>query len=317
MPGLPFTLRQLDVFADLCSTRSFGRTAQRLGISQASVSNQVKALEQQLGLALLLRIPGRRPTLTDDGSAFLEDLGAFHAAANVLAGYRRASSNLPDRLNLRIRAGQGLVDQFIRPKLGHFLAEHPDIALEFDAHPPSKRIADDVLDRRFDFGLFHLRADHPVSFPFRVVALLRGGIYGHRRFAEGRRLPLAPEQVAALPFILPSEGSEQEEEVQIALRRTGISPRKVVCHTQYFDVIAKMLEQGLGVASFAEVILPLAMRETVVLLYPLHDWRLIWYRRDDGTDPRHALVETFLISSLLCDADYLTVEVFDTTYRPR
>ncbi|NLE55701.1 MAG: LysR family transcriptional regulator, partial [Lentisphaerae bacterium] len=38
MSPLPFTLRQLEVFASLCATRSFRRSAELLGISQASVS---------------------------------------------------------------------------------------------------------------------------------------------------------------------------------------------------------------------------------------------------------------------------------------
>ncbi len=84
----PFTLRQLEVFSSLCTTRSFRRSAGTLGISQASVSNQMKALEGQLGLALFDRKPGRRPTLTAEGMAFLDDLRAFQAAAQ--AG-RRAS----------------------------------------------------------------------------------------------------------------------------------------------------------------------------------------------------------------------------------
>ena len=80
MANLPFTLRQLDVFASLCATRSFRRSAESLGISQASVSNQMKALEAQLGLQLFARRPGQRPTLTPDGMAFLDDLQAFQAA---------------------------------------------------------------------------------------------------------------------------------------------------------------------------------------------------------------------------------------------
>ena len=73
MPNLPFTMRQLEVFASLCATRSFRRSAESLGISQASVSNQMKALEAQLGLQLFARRPGKRPTLTPEGAAFLED----------------------------------------------------------------------------------------------------------------------------------------------------------------------------------------------------------------------------------------------------
>src|SRR5690606_26226522 len=89
MANLPFTLRQLDVFASLCATRSFRRSAESLGISQASVSNQIKALEAQLGVALFARRPGQRPTVTPEGMAFLDDLRAFQAAGEALAAHRR------------------------------------------------------------------------------------------------------------------------------------------------------------------------------------------------------------------------------------
>ena len=77
MANFPFTLRQLEVFSSLCATRSFRRSAEMLGISQASVSNQMKALEDQLGITLFARRPGQRPTLTPEGMAFLDDLRAF------------------------------------------------------------------------------------------------------------------------------------------------------------------------------------------------------------------------------------------------
>ena len=314
MPHLPFTLRQLDVFSTLCATRSFRGTAERLGISQASVSNQLKALEEQLGVTLFARTSGKRPVLTAAGRAFLDDLTAFNAAAEALAAHRRSGGPQEERLNLRIRAGQGLVDNYIRPKLNRFLIDNPDISLEFEAQPPDDKVGSDVEAGGYDFALLHLREDYRVGKMFREIALLRGGIYGHRSFADGHEIPMRPELLSSLPFILPREGSHQEQQVHVALRKAGITPRKVVSHTQYFDVIATLLGQGLGIASFAEVILPPELRETVILLHPLLDWRLIWYRRDDGSDARYDKVEDFLLSSLLKDSNYPAVEVFDPAF---
>ncbi len=314
MPNLPFTLRQLDVFATLAATRSFRSCAEQMGISQASVSNQIRSLEEQLGVVLFARSSGRRPGLTSEGLAFLADLRGFQEAAQVLARHRRVVGNHLARLRLRIRVGQGMVDNFIRPKLDRFLSDHPDIWLEFDAHPPSQKISDDLLDRHYDFALFHQRANQPVPPHLRDIALLRGGIFGNRRFAAGRASPLSREDIAAMPFIMPGSGSMQEEMVLRALRKEGITPRNVVASTQYFDVMATMLERGLGVATFAEVILPPAMREEVIMLYPLEGWRLVWYRRDPDGDERLDLVQDFLLSALLRDPDYLTVEVFDPAY---
>jgi len=310
MISLPFTLRQLDVFSALCATRSFRRAAERLGISQASVSNQVKALEEQLGVTLLLRQKGKKPTLTAEGLAFLDDLDSFNAAAHRLAAYRRLGKRHQNRLHLRIRIGEGLMDNFIHPRLNGFLGEHPDISLQFDAQPPSGTLRD-IVSGQYDFALLHHRSDHPIDPEFRTIALLRGGIYGHRKFAAGHELPLRAERVSELPFILPARGSPQEQQVHLSLNHKGIVPRTVIGHTQYFDVMASMLAQGLGVASFAEVILPQDMRETVILLPPLHNWVLIWYRREHTGDDRKDTVERFLLSSLLDDPNYPTITAPD------
>jgi len=314
MPALPFTLRQLEVFASLCATRSFRRTAEALGISQASVSNQIKTLEQQLGLSLLARRPGKRPSLTQDGLAFLEDLRGFNAAGEKLASHRRNKPDDDGPVRFRIRVGQGLATHFIRPKLDRFIAQNPNIELEFDAQPPSYRYAKDIQDAGFDFALLHLRADRPVDPAMRELAMVRGGIFGHRNFLEGRKAPLSADEMSHLPFVLPQAGSQQERDVLKAFEMHGIVPRKVVSHTQFFDVIGTMLERGLGVASFSEVLLAPEVRRDVVLLYPLEDWRLIWYRKDHSGDARCDLVESFLLSSVLQDPDYPTIDILAEGY---
>ena len=309
MSALPFTLRQLEVFASLCATRSFRRSAESLGISQASVSNQMKALEGQLGVDLFARRPGQRPTLTAEGMAFLDDLRAFHTAAEALAAHRRGG-DVENTVRYRVLVGQGLLDGFIRAKLDRFFAAHPQIELNFDAHPPTKNLVRDLEDGRYDFALIHQRADRGIDGHVRELALVRGGIYGHRKFAEGRQLPLRPELINTLPFIMPLAASLREKAILQAFERHGIRPRKVVGHTQHYDVMAAMLERGVGVSSFADAILPPEMRDDVILLYPLENWRLLWYRKDAGGDPRRDAVQAFLLSSVLQDPNYRTISVF-------
>lgn len=311
MPGLPFTLRQLEVFASLCATRSFRRSAEALGISQASVSNQMRTLEEQLGIALFSRRPGQRPTLTAEGMAFLDDWRAFQAAAEVLAAHRRAGpGDAPLTVRYRVLIGQGLLDGYVRSKLDRFFAAHPGIELAFDAQPPSGSLARDLEDGHYDFALIHRRADRAVEPYMRQMALVRGGIYGHRKFAEGRRLPLLADQINALPFIMPLAASNSEREVMQVFSRNGIHPRRVIGHTQYYDVMAAMLERGVAVASLADAILPPEMRAQVILLYPLENWRLLWFRKDAGGDPRCDAVQAFLLSAVLQDPNYLTMSVF-------
>jgi len=314
MANLPFTLRQLEVFASLCATRSFRRSAENLGVSQASVSSQVKALEAQLGVKLLARSPGRRPSLTSDGVAFLEDLGAFQAAAQTLAAHRRRQPVNADPIRFRLLVGQGLWDNFLRPKLGRFLVDHPHISLDFDAQPPDERGAHVLDEGIYDFALLHMRVGSPMERNVRPLALLRGGVYGHRDFANGQPTPLAPQTIAQLPFILPRPGSVQERESLRGLERSGIRPRHVVCHSQYYDVIAAMLDRGVAVASFTDALIPPAMRAHIVMLHPLEDWRLVWFRKDHDDDPRRQDVEAFLLASVLRDPHYPAIEIYDANY---
>jgi len=310
MTILPFTLRQLEVFASLASSGSFRASADMLGISQASVSNQLKALEEQLGVRLFARTPGRSPRLTPEGLAFREDLHAFNAAAQNLASHRRSEPVGALPMRFRLLVGQGMFDAYVRHKLDRFSAENPMIELEFETRPPSDSLSGAIRDLACDFALINLRADIEQNPVFKRLARVRGGIYGHSKFAEGRSLPLSAETISGLPFILPLAGSRQEAEVLKSLGKAGVRPAKVVGHTQYYDVMAAMVDRGIAVASLSDAILPVSMRETVVRLMPLSDWHLVMFRRQGIYDPRAEIVERFLIDSVLGDPTYPATELY-------
>jgi DNA-binding transcriptional LysR family regulator len=308
MPPLPFTFRQLQVFASLCATRSFRRSAESLGISQASVSNQMNTLEDQLGLALFIRRRGQKPMLTAEGMAFLDDLRTFQAAGEALAAHRRRTAKeemQPARY--RVLVGQGTLDRYIRPKLDRFFAAHPQIELTFESRTPSSELARDIAEGRYDFVMVHRLANRPTEPHLRQLALLRGGIYGHRKFAEGRPPPLRVEQVNKLPFILPIAYPTEHEMLEF-YRSHGIVPRQIVGRSQHYDVIVAMVERGVGVSCLTDAILPSGgVREDVIMLHPVENWRLMWHRKDAGGDPRCDVVQAFLMSSVLQDPNYRTI----------
>jgi DNA-binding transcriptional LysR family regulator len=307
MPPVPFTFRQLQVFASLCATRSFRRSAEALGISQGSVSNQMDALEKQLGFALFVRSRGQKPMLTAEGMAFLDDFQTFQAAAAALAAHRQSGTkSASDPARYRILIGQGTLDRYVRPKLDRFLGVHPHIELLFESHVPSDELARDVAEGHYDFALVHRLVDAVAEPHLRQLAMLRGGIYGHRQFAGGRQLPLSPEEINKLPFILPIAYPSEQLMLEF-YERHGIRPRHVVGRTQHYDVMVAMTERGIGVACLTDAILSPEMRDEVIMLRPLEDWRLMWYRKDTGGDPRCDAVQAFLMSSVLQDPNYKTI----------
>jgi DNA-binding transcriptional LysR family regulator len=308
MRPLPFTLRQLEVFSSLCATGSFRRCAESLGISQASVSNQMNALEEQLGQPLFVRRRGQPPILTVAGRAFQEDLKAFQAAGEALATYRKSHAQKSLAARYRVLVGQGTLDRYIRPKLSGFFAAYPHIELTFETRTRSDELTRDIAEGRYDLILVHRLVNYPAEANLCELARLRGGLYGQRKFAAGRQLPLSVEQVNELPFILPTSYPSEHEMLQF-YEGYGIRPRHVVGRTQHYDVIVSMVERGLGVACLTDALLQPEARDDIVMLRPVENWRLMWHRKDRGADRRCDAVEDFLMSSVLQDPNYRTISV--------
>jgi DNA-binding transcriptional LysR family regulator len=91
-------LRQMRYFTAVAERGSFTRAAQELHVAQQAVSQQVKALEQLLGVTLLER-SSRRVKLTPEGVVFLADCrrvlaGADRAARRVQAAARGEAGTL-------------------------------------------------------------------------------------------------------------------------------------------------------------------------------------------------------------------------------
>jgi hypothetical protein len=243
--------------------------------------------------------------LRPEGLAFRDDLRAFESAAAALAAHRRPTGDEAEQVRkFRLLVGQGMFDGYIRRKLDTFYDRFAHIDLDFETRWPFGELIRQVESGRYDFALINQRADRPVHPDCRQLAMVRGGIYGHRKYAQGHQLPLTAEQINRLPFILPKSTSKQEREALQSYEEHGIRPRHVIGHTQYYDVMAAMLDRGLGVASFSTAILPAALRDDVILLYPLDDWRLLYARKDGVAGDAADQVERFLIESVICDPDY-------------
>lgn len=112
---------QLSCFVEVAAQLSFSKAAEALHVSQPTVSHQIKALEDELGCALLVRST-RSVRLTDDGLAFLE------YANDILDLAARAERRLkhkqrPSSLQLRIGVHDGLEAQLFASALKRMNAE--------------------------------------------------------------------------------------------------------------------------------------------------------------------------------------------------
>lgn len=137
-------LKQLESFVAVAAKGSLTAAAAAEGIAPAVVGRRIDALEERLGVKLLLRTT-RRITLTHEGSAFLEDCQRLladlaSAEASVTAGGVKASGYL------RVTAPAGFGRRHVAPLVPGFVARHPDVKVSLNL---SDRLVD-IVNEGFD-----------------------------------------------------------------------------------------------------------------------------------------------------------------------
>lgn len=132
-------LKQIESFVAVATKGSLTAAAHAEGVAPAVIGRRIDALEERLGVKLLVRTT-RRITLTHEGSAFLEDCQRLladlaNAEASVSAGGVKASGHL------RITAPAGFGRRHVAPLVPAFLALHPEVSLSLNL---SDRVVDIV-----------------------------------------------------------------------------------------------------------------------------------------------------------------------------
>ena len=130
-------LKQLESFVSVATRGSLTAAAIAEGVAPAIMGRRLDALEERLGVKLLIRTT-RRITLTHEGSAFLEDCQRIiadvtNAEASVSAGGIKASGHL------RITAPAGFGRRHVAPLVPKFRELHPEVTI-------SLNLSDRVVD---------------------------------------------------------------------------------------------------------------------------------------------------------------------------
>lgn len=128
-------LSALRAFAAYVDTGSVAGAGQALNVSHAAISQQLRALEAHLGLALLDR-SGRQLALTTDGQALAFTLGeAFGAISDTIEALTGADAGRP----LQVTCTPSFAASWLMPRLARFRAEHPGIDMMIN---PTPRLTD-------------------------------------------------------------------------------------------------------------------------------------------------------------------------------
>jgi DNA-binding transcriptional LysR family regulator len=237
-------LRQLRTLQAIAEARSFTRAAERVHLTQAAVSAQIKALEEEAGAALFARV-NKKVYLTEAGELLLERAGRIlrehDAALEELTSLRRAG-----RGRLRIGTASTMAGFHPLPEiLARIKREYPAARLAL-RRGTSAEIVAQILSSDLDLGLVSL----PVE-----VADIRTEVLQRDRLAAvmppphrlARARAVSAAQLAAEPLILGEEGGNTRRLIDLFFEKARLHPQ-VIMELGSVSSILRMVEHGLGVS---------------------------------------------------------------------
>ncbi len=236
---------RLKVFRAVAEQESFRKAAERLNLSQPAVSQNVHALEEELGVTLFDR-SGNRVRLTQPGTVLLRYARrSAQLARETLDALAKIEGEPRGELHL---GASTTVAQYILPRmLGAFKKQYPQITLSV-ASGNTEQVVELLLRGKIAMGII----EGPAS-----SRELR-----KRRFLEDRMVLIVPRQhpwaamreisidlLKDAPLLMRERGSGSRRVVELALKRSGLKLGQlhVAMDLDSTEAIVSGVEAGLGV----------------------------------------------------------------------
>lgn len=238
-------LRQLRYLVTLAEELHFTRAAAREHIAQPALSQQIRRLEEEVGLALVERTT-RRVAMTDAGVCLVDrarrilgEVDAAHAEMQQLTGVHSG------RVTVGVMHTMGPVD--ISLALATFHERHPGVELsvrEQSSEELAEMLRIDELDLAF-LSVTERIESHGLGLQQLVCEELVAVLPRHHRLGKRRQVHMA--ELSEDAFVSYREGSRLRELLISAARDAGFRPR-VKLESNESQRIRRLVAQGLGVA---------------------------------------------------------------------
>ena len=241
-------LRGLHYFSVVAEELNFTRAAQRLCMSQPPLSNQIKALEEELGTPLFLR-GGRTLQLTEAGKVL------YRRASQLLDLAERTQeevSSLAMGLSGTLCLGSvaGLAPFLAARWLAGCREEYPLVRFEI-VNGSSDDIIDQIQRGYIELGLIaapyddeHLEGIPVGDEPWCAIMSRRNPL------AAEPEKPLPLKELAGQPLIVPHRRSRVDE-IRSWFQQAGAEPTIIGEHSNYVDVLA-MASADVGISIFPQ-----------------------------------------------------------------
>ena len=236
---------QLKAFLETAETGSLSAAARKLGLTQPTLSRQVAAIEQRMGVTLFERV-GKRMALTPTGLDLLEHARAMGAAADAL---RLAATGRSEALGgvVSVSASDAVAAYLLPPLMQQLRQQEPGIAIELI----SSNALSDLLRREADIAVRHVKPEQPELIA-RLIRETEANFYASEDWVKAHGHPRTAEDATHLPFV----GADRSGQFLAYLRQHGLplSEANFSCYADHSVAHWALVRQGMGIGAMMEEI---------------------------------------------------------------
>ncbi len=231
------------IFYLAAKERNLSRAAERLYVTQPSVSHAIKQLEEGLSITLFHRGP-KGVTLTDEGSILFEHV---QQALDALESAERLLSETAGlvRGELRIGGGDSLIKYYLLTHLSAFCSDYPQIRLNL-VNGTTAEIIQQVKAGRIDFGIIRLPIQDDSLIALEAITVDDCFVAGPR-FAHLAAEPITLADLQQYPIILFTRTSTSRKFIEEFAAMHGVSLEPEI-ELASVDLLIEFAKAGLGIS---------------------------------------------------------------------
>jgi DNA-binding transcriptional LysR family regulator len=239
-------LRQLEIFVKVAELRSFSKAAEALYLTQPTVSEHIRTLEDELGVRLLDRL-GRGAAVTKAGELLL---GYAKRMLALQREARQAMDSFQGKMSGELLVGASTIPgEYILPALiGRFKEKYPEISITL-LIGDSQAVMDWVLDGRAELGMVGARQsqrglEYRELMPDEVVVAVPTS------HPWNGRKQVTLDELRAEPLLIRERGSGTRAALEAALAEAGtdLGAFRIVGEMGSTQAIKQAVRAGVGVS---------------------------------------------------------------------
>ncbi len=212
---------QLEYFIKTAEVLHFTKAAELCFVTQSGLSQQIKKLEEELGMPLFIRI-GKKVQLTEAGSVFL--IHAKKVIKNVQNG-KQAIDDLNEMIGGELRIGVTYIfGLLILPVINAFAKRYQKLKIVVE-YGTTEALEQKLLHNELDLVL--VISSHEIGLPLQKVPLFTSNMVmavskTHSLAALDK---IAFKKIEGIPLVLPGKGSNSREFVEELFTKNKMKPK--------------------------------------------------------------------------------------------